>query len=246
MGIRSVSKSWRLSRTSSERFRFLYVRLFIVSKVKLMLNSTCLQGMVGLGHITLLIRRPGLLLFVTHRFYPLLIPRYSKYGRRRKKLYMHSDIAYHTYCLSSGNQEIINVLVAGTKNSSDSRLTFLMNFDHSLNMRFHIGDPYWYWENPNPLVKSSNVFHNFCSRTRRKFKYNNCRTSYCAVVATVQKVHDVAKCHTQIAHYIGPEICGESLSFLVVMSNFFSLPPWMEPSPILGMSTSVYDTKIMV
>ena len=52
---------------------------------------TCLQGMVLLGHITLLIRHLGLLLSVAHRFYPLLILRCSRYGKRRKKLYMHSD-----------------------------------------------------------------------------------------------------------------------------------------------------------
>ena len=50
-----------------------------------------LQGMVLLGHIILLIRHLVLLLSVAHKFYPLLILRCSRYGRRRRKLYMHSD-----------------------------------------------------------------------------------------------------------------------------------------------------------
>ena len=75
-------------------------------KSDFMLKWTCLQGMVGQGRISLLIQHLGLLQSVTHRFYPLLILRYSKYGRRRKKLYMHSDIGvyiriYLEYCLSS-------------------------------------------------------------------------------------------------------------------------------------------------
>ena len=47
--------------------------------------------MVSLGHIILLIRPLGLLLSVAHKFYPLLILRCSRYGRRRRKFYMHSD-----------------------------------------------------------------------------------------------------------------------------------------------------------
>ena len=90
VGIRSGSKSWWLSWTTSKRFRILYVRLFI-PKVKFMLKWTCLQGMVSQGHIILLILHLGLLLSVTHRFYPLLILRYSRCGRRRKKLYMHTE-----------------------------------------------------------------------------------------------------------------------------------------------------------
>ena len=93
VGIRFGSKSWWLSWSSSKGFRILYVRLFIILKKKriFMLKWTCLQGMVGLGHIILLIRHLGLLLSVLHRFYPLLIQRYSRYGSRRKKLYMHDD-----------------------------------------------------------------------------------------------------------------------------------------------------------